>query len=215
MKIIAIATLCSAVSLCAPGMPARCHAQSANVTVFASGLAGPRGLKFGPDGDLYVAEAGFGGTNSTTTSQCGQVPAPIGPYKNGNTARISKLDKHGNRTTVASGFPSAVSSDATKDTMGVGDIAFLDGQLALQQPDQLADAPIGGGGKADVGAGRQFDSHQLHRMVGALEHLPAQIAAGRVAPKRLVGDTRQPIGLALGPRQEAGQRQVEGVGEAH
>jgi len=129
MKIIALATLCSAAFLYMPGMSAPVHAQSANVTVFASGLAGPRGLKFGPDGDLYVAEAGFGGTNSTTTSQCGQVPAPIGPYKNGNTARISKLDKHGNRTTVASGFPSAVSSDATSDTMGVGDIAFLDGQL--------------------------------------------------------------------------------------
>ena len=68
MKIIAITTLCSAVTLCAPGMPARCHAQSPNVTVFASGLAGPRGLKFGPDGDLYVAEAGFGGTNTTTAS---------------------------------------------------------------------------------------------------------------------------------------------------
>src|ERR1017187_3511929 len=72
MKIIAITTLCSAVTLCAPGMPARCHAQSPNVTVFASGLAGPRGLKFGPDGDLYVAEAGFGGTNATTSSQCTQ-----------------------------------------------------------------------------------------------------------------------------------------------
>jgi hypothetical protein len=129
MKIIVIATLCSAAILYTPGMPAPCHAQSPNVTVFASGLAGPRGLKFGPDGDLYVAEAGFGGANTTTASQCTQVPSPIGPYKNGNTARISKLDKHGNRTTVASGFPSAVSSDATSDTMGVADIAFLDGQL--------------------------------------------------------------------------------------
>ena len=129
MKIIAIATLCSAAVLYAPGMPAPCHAQSPNVTVFASRLAGPRGLKFGPDGNLYVAEAGFGGTNATTASQCTQVPGPIGPYQNGNTARISKIDKQGNRTTVASGFPSAVSSDPTKDTMGVADIAFVDGQL--------------------------------------------------------------------------------------
>ncbi len=127
MRTIAIATLCAAV--CMPGVPVPCPAQSPNVTVFASGLAGPRGLKFGPDGDLYVAEAGFGGTNSTTSGQCTQVPGPVGPYKNGNTARISKLDKHGNRTTVASGFPSAVSGDATSDTMGVGDIAFVEGQL--------------------------------------------------------------------------------------
>jgi sugar lactone lactonase YvrE len=129
MRIIRIATLCSAFILWMPSVSGPCYAQSANVTVFASGLAGPRGLKFGPDGELYVAEAGFGGTNSTTSAQCSQVPGPIGPYKNGNTARISKIDRNGNRTTVASGFPSAVSSDATADTMGVGDIAFLNGQL--------------------------------------------------------------------------------------
>jgi hypothetical protein len=130
VKLTSIASLCVALVLCSAGTPTQSYAQlSSNATVFASGLAGPRGLKFGPDGDLYVAEAGFGGTNSTTSSQCAQVVPPIGPYTNGNTSRISKLDKHGNRTTVASGFPSAVSSDATKDTMGVGDIAFLDGQL--------------------------------------------------------------------------------------
>jgi hypothetical protein len=129
MKIIAIATLCSAAIFGMPGLTTLCPAQAPNVTVFASGLAGPRGLKFGPDGDLYVAEAGFGGTNATTASQCAQVPGPVGPYQNGNTARISKIDKQGNRTTVASGFPSAVSSDPTKDTMGVADVAFLNGQL--------------------------------------------------------------------------------------
>src|SRR5450759_5381056 len=43
---------------------------NASVTVFAPNIAFPRGLKFGPDGYLYVALAGFGGTNSTecTTS---------------------------------------------------------------------------------------------------------------------------------------------------
>ncbi len=42
-------------------------------TVFATGLNNPRGLRFGPDGNLYVAEAGLGGTNSTI-GQCQQVP---------------------------------------------------------------------------------------------------------------------------------------------
>ena len=31
-------------------------------TVVAAGLQGPRGLTFGPDGLLYIAEAGTGGT---------------------------------------------------------------------------------------------------------------------------------------------------------
>jgi glucose/arabinose dehydrogenase len=40
-------------------------AQSANVSVFASGFNNPRGLKWGPDGYLYVAEGGAGGSLST------------------------------------------------------------------------------------------------------------------------------------------------------
>ena len=39
--------------------------QSANVSVFAQGLSNPRGLTFGPDGNLYVAEGGAGGNMSS------------------------------------------------------------------------------------------------------------------------------------------------------
>lgn len=119
--------LLSATLLAASISPNPIHAQaSSNVTVIATGLNGPRGLKFGPDGMLYVAEAGTGGTISTV-GQCTQVPAPIGPYKGGRTGRISRIDKNGNRTTVASGFPSAVAAQG--DLQGVADLAWADGQL--------------------------------------------------------------------------------------
>src|SRR5881227_4481698 len=58
------------------------------ITVFATGLNNPRGLAFGPDGYLYVAEGGLGGS-STTVGACEQVLAPVGPYTGGLTARIS------------------------------------------------------------------------------------------------------------------------------
>lgn len=99
---------------------------SSNVHVWVTGLQGPRGLKFGPDGALYVAEAGTGGTNSTK-GKCTQVIPPIGPYTGGNTGRISRIDSSGHRTTVASGFPSSVA--ATGDTSSVADLAFVDGKL--------------------------------------------------------------------------------------
>jgi hypothetical protein len=119
------ASLCLASAASIAFTPA--YAQpSSNATVYATGLESPRGLKFGPDGDLYVAEAGTGGTVSTVGS-CAQVPPPIGSYLGGNTGRISKLDKSGKRTTVASGFPSSLAAEG--DLQGVADIAFLNGTL--------------------------------------------------------------------------------------
>jgi sugar lactone lactonase YvrE len=107
--------------------PAPFPPPSANVTVFTEGLDNPRGLEFGPDGMLYVAEGGQGGTNATDESQCEQVVPPVGPYTGGPTARISSLDANGVRTTVAEGLPSTQTSpDLGSLVSGVADIAFVD-----------------------------------------------------------------------------------------
>ena len=54
-------------------------------------------------------------------------PRRSGLTRSGLTARISKVDTKRNVTTLTSGLPSAVNGMAA--VLGVGDVAFLDGDL--------------------------------------------------------------------------------------
>jgi hypothetical protein len=102
----------------------------ASVSVYATGLNNPRGLEFGPDGALYVAEGGTGGTNSTE-GLCEQVEAPIGPYTGSPTGgRISRISANGTRTTVTDQLPSSQTSPLTGSLVsGVADVAFIGNTL--------------------------------------------------------------------------------------
>jgi hypothetical protein len=100
-------------------------AQAPAPTVFATGFNNPRGLKFGPDGYLYVAEGGAGGSSSTQ-GICPQVPTPVGPYTGGYTARISKVAPDGTVSTVVDNLPSNQTSPANGTLVsGVADVAFI------------------------------------------------------------------------------------------
>jgi sugar lactone lactonase YvrE len=99
------------------------------MSVFATGLNNPRGLRFGPDGNLYVAEGGTGGTNSTV-GQCTQVPSPVGPYTGDLTGRISRISPNGVRATVTTGLPSSETSPSQGSLVsGVADVEFIGSQL--------------------------------------------------------------------------------------
>jgi len=104
------------------------RAQS-NVSVFATGLNNPRGLSFGPDGSLFVAEGGAGGAQSTV-GVCDQVPGPIGPYTGDMSSRISRITRDGVRETVVDQLPSSQTSPGSGSlTSGVADVKFVDGKL--------------------------------------------------------------------------------------
>jgi hypothetical protein len=94
------------------------------MTTYASGFNNPRGLKFGPDGVLYVAEGGSGGLNSTV-GQCEQVP-DAGPYTGQPTGGgISKV-VDGNRVQITDQFPSSQTNPGLGGLVsGVADVAFI------------------------------------------------------------------------------------------
>jgi hypothetical protein len=100
------------------------------IKIFATGLNNPRELKFAPDGNLYVAEGGLGGTNSTV-GQCAQVSFPVGPELGSPTSgRVSRINPQGVRTTVTDQLPSSITNPATGGFIsGVADVEFIGNNL--------------------------------------------------------------------------------------
>jgi DNA-binding beta-propeller fold protein YncE len=100
---------------------------------FATGLTNPRHIRFGPDGLLYVAEAGTGGDMlPPDTEECPAVDSlfttpPLHGYMAGFSGRISRILPDGTRETVADSLPSA--RDGFEDALGPTDIAWIESTL--------------------------------------------------------------------------------------
>ena len=107
-----LAAATAAIGLAVPAVGSAEYIASA----IASGLNNPRGLAFGPDGALYVTEAGVPISAGPTTRIRGE------PYVYGQTGSITRI-QDGVQQRVLTGLPS-LSSPTTSETSGPQGIAF-------------------------------------------------------------------------------------------
>jgi hypothetical protein len=90
---------------------------AATLETIATGLNNPRGLNFGPEGALYIAEAGRGGDGDCA-------PGPEGTRCYGTSGSITRLDlRRRTQKRISTGLPSLASPDGSFAT-GPQDITF-------------------------------------------------------------------------------------------
>jgi hypothetical protein len=108
--------LTAAAALAVALVPVTAEAGGTQQTTVASGLNGPRGLAFSPDGALYVAEAGSGGA----------APCMQGPEGDticfGTSGSVTRVD-HNRQTRVLTGLPSLAAPGGAQG-IGPSDVSF-------------------------------------------------------------------------------------------
>ena len=124
LKLLLIPLVGAALAFSAAGTSAQSAPSPTAGTKLTTDLISPRGMKIGPDGMIYVAEAGSAGDT--------KVGSGDGESRSGLTGRISKIDPvTGTRTTVVDKLPS--NGGAEGDSVGPADVAFLNGNLYYVQ----------------------------------------------------------------------------------
>ena len=162
-------------------------AQAQTITTVMTGLDSPRGLAFGPEGGLYVAEAG----EPVNSGNCVAVNVGMNCYS--ETGKVTRLYK-GVQERVATGLPSLYNT-IRRDVVGANDISF--------QGRGGAYVSIGWGGAPE--AREALDavrwSARSSRCNPAGTGASSPILQTLKTPPTRPADRRTPIRLAWSPRQ--------------
>jgi hypothetical protein len=116
-------------------------AATTSVDVVASGLDSPRHLAFGSRGDLFVAEAGRGGSGPCFVG--GEGPACMGA-----TGAVTKIDRWGRQSRIVEGLASYANTPGDTNGIGPHGITVLGADQVLvtnggpTEPKDRAGAPI-------------------------------------------------------------------------
>jgi len=171
-----------------------------------SGLDSPRGLAFGPDGGLYVAEAGRGGPTPTSIVIEGQ------PRFFGSTGAVSRL-LSGVQERVVTGLPSLALESGDSAT-GLHDIGFNSSGEAFGAIG-LGTGPTG---RATLGSAGASLGHLVRLpLAGGPVQLTADLATHEAAQNPDGADINSnPYGLLLAPDggfvvADAGANDILGV----
>jgi len=153
-RIVNLSTIAALVAVTSAALGFALHSEpvraGGSTTVIAAVLNNPRGIDIGPDGSLFIAEAGSGGAGP-----CAEGPEGLRCY--GASGAIARIDTSTNDLTrITTDLPSLASPDGSFAS-GVHDVSFLglgNGHFTTGfggNPSDRADFGLAGGDFARVG----------------------------------------------------------------
>lgn len=107
-------------SVCLATVAGTTSAQAASLTTIVSGVSNARGVSFGPDGSLYVAEPGIGGDGN-----CQPSPSTFfQPICAGNTGSVVKVSPDGKQERIFQNFESLAEQPTGNQGAGPAALEF-------------------------------------------------------------------------------------------